>query len=83
MRALISFYLLLTWATRQKFTWSDIWLARYLSLGNSTRNKSDPDWLSMIINMKQEAPLPEAFNDWRCDIDEWIREFPRRLLGKS
>lgn len=42
---------------------------------------SAPTWLRMIANMTMEAPLPEAFVDFRLALAEGIRERFRKAGG--
>jgi hypothetical protein len=92
MRALISLYLLWKSATRQKLDWFDIRLVRVMTATPTALwlvDEDAPDWQHMIAwqymiaTMKQEAPLPEAFVDWRWELEGRIRDFFRRLWGRS
>jgi hypothetical protein len=76
MKAVIKFYLLSKSAWGRQLTFFDIGLARVTRAWTG----SSP-WLEMIANMQQEAPLPEAFNDWRMDLQDRIVEFVKRMLG--
>lgn len=51
----------------------DIYLAK--AVAGTYLFGAAPDWLRMIANMSMEAPLPEAFVDFRLSLAERFREW--------
>lgn len=72
MEKVLRTYLLLKSWMGKTFTSFDIGLAG--ALCSSYLFGSAPTWLRMIANMTMEAPLPEAFVDFRLALAEGIRE---------
>ena len=71
IQILIEIYLLAKSAFRCKFTLLDRNLANVL---DTFLRGMGPSWLAMIGNMQQEAPLPEAFNDFLWDIEQDLKK---------
>lgn len=72
MEKMLRTYLLLKSWRGLRFTRFDIGLAGLLC--SSYLFGSAPAWLRMIANMSMEAPLREAFVDFRLTLAERIRE---------
>jgi hypothetical protein len=83
MKTTILIYLLLKCAFRQTLTLFDIALAQaaadeWMGTGWSASQvwgPLNPDWLSAIVSMEQEAALPEAWGLFVNDVLDWVEGF--------
>lgn len=71
MKTLIEIYLLL----KSAFGWPMIRLDSEIAMAIVKVDRLAPEWLTMVANMEQETPLPEAFQHFMLGVEAWVAEW--------